>query len=491
MAPVDAEVDCRLEAAEITRRIAREGGPALLFRRVKGHDIPLLTNLLGSESRVCRALGVDTLEEAAGRVQQALKPSGDGWLERLGLGAHGGSVASLAANRVKSGACQQVLRLGSDVQLEELPCTQGSKEAPLPAIASATMLSAEPDSHAQVFLRGDVQISGRDRLTAAWSDMAGAAALLGEYAARQARMPVAVVVGGDPAVHLGAAAPVPSTVDPLGLAGWLREKPLDAVACRTIDLLAPAESDIVIEGFIDAAEGQAETGPRSSPTGRLIGKQPGYTVHVTAITHRANRIFSAAIPQRESSEVCLRDRVMARVFLPLLKMRIPDLVDFDLPMSGGARRLAVVAIRKTHAGQAHQAATSAWAVRPFHFAKLLVVVDADVDVRDAEQVWAAIAHETHPVRDISTHPAPPDPLDPALRPANLGGGWRSTPRGSLPLKAMRRAPHRPLGSRRGKAGRRPLVRVRPGTGARGPWKSINLPPACGKCSARLPGGTIC
>ena len=132
-------------------------------------------------------------------------------------------------------------------------------------------------------------------------------------------MPVAVVIGGDPAVHLAAAAPLPAAVDPLGLAGMLREKPLDAVACRSIDLLAPAESDIVIEGSIDPADAQPRTAPRLSPTARVIREQPGHTIRVTALTHRANRIYAAAVPGIDCNEVCRCDRWMARVFLPYLK----------------------------------------------------------------------------------------------------------------------------------------------------------------------------
>ena len=199
--------------------------------------MPLLTNLLASESRICRALGVETLEEAIGRIDRVLNSSGgEGWLERLRIGSKAGAVASFAANRVKSGACQQIVRLGGDVDLEELPCPRAGADAMTPAMSSATILSAEPDSHAQVFLQGDVQIAGRDRLVAAWSDIATAAPLMQEYASRQAQMPVAVVIGGDPAMHLAASAPMPSAVDPLGLAGLLREKSLDAVACRSIDL---------------------------------------------------------------------------------------------------------------------------------------------------------------------------------------------------------------------------------------------------------------
>ncbi len=421
LAPVDAEVDPCREVAEITRRVARQAGPALLFRCVKGHDIPLLTNLLGSESRICRALGVETIEEAIAHVDRVLNSGGgEGWLERLRVGSRSGAAASFAANRVKSGACQQIVRLGSDVRLEELPCPHAGSEVKTPAIASATILTAEPDSHAQVFLHADIQLSGPDRLIAAWSDIATAIPLFREYASRQARMPVAVVIGGDPAVHLAAAAPMPAAVDPLGLAGLLREKPLDAVACRSIDLVVPAEADIIIEGHIDPTDAETRTAPRFSPTERIIQDQPGHTIHVTAMTHRANRIFPAAVPGRESSEVCLRDRVMARVFLPLLKMRIPELVDFDLPLSGGARHVAIIATDKAYPGQARHVATACWGLRPFCFAKLLVVVDADVDVHDAEQVLAAIAHEAHCVRDVWELAGPGDPLDPTSAWNELG-----------------------------------------------------------------------
>jgi 4-hydroxy-3-polyprenylbenzoate decarboxylase len=260
-------------------------------------------------------------------------------------------------------------------------------------------------------LQGDVQIAGRDRLIATWSDIAAAVPLVQEYAGRQAHMPVAVVIGGDPAVQLAAAAPMPAAVDPLGLAGLLREKPLDAVACRSVDLLVPAESDIVIEGFIDPAQPQTPTAARLSPTDRVIEDQPGFMIQVTAMTHRANRIFPAAIPGMDCNEACLRDRAMARVFLPLLKLRIPELVDFDLPLSGGARRLAIVAVHKTYPGQARQVATACWGLRPFCFAGLLVVVDSRLDVRDAEQVWAAIILEAHLERDVWLQTAPPDPWD--------------------------------------------------------------------------------
>jgi 4-hydroxy-3-polyprenylbenzoate decarboxylase len=237
--------------------------------------------------------------------------------------------------------------------------------------------------------------------------------LIEEYASRQARMPVAVVIGGDPAVQLAAAVPMPAEVEPLGLAGLLREKPLDAVACRSVDLLVPAEADFVLEGYIDPAAAATHASPRFSPTGRILAEQSGHAIQVTALTHRANRIFPAVAPDTIGcNEICLCQKVLARSFLALLKLRIPELVDLDLPLSGGARHVAFLAIRKAYAGQARQTAAVAWGMRPFCWARLLVIFDAEIDVRSADEVWAAIARDAHPVRDVWLQAAPPDPLDP-------------------------------------------------------------------------------
>jgi 4-hydroxy-3-polyprenylbenzoate decarboxylase len=202
-------------------------------------------------------------------------------------------------------------------------------------------------------------------------------------------------------------------VDPLGLAGLLREKPLDAVACRSVDLLVPAESDVIIEGYIDPQEAVRFAEPRLSPSGRVERGRDRHIMHLTAVTHRANRVFPAAVPGNDDNECCVRDRVMSRLFLPYLRLRIPELVDFDLPLSGGARHLAVLAIEKTYKAQARHVATVAWGMRPFEFARLLVVVDANIDVRDEAQILAAIVREANWISDLIELDGPCDPLDPA------------------------------------------------------------------------------
>jgi 4-hydroxy-3-polyprenylbenzoate decarboxylase len=405
LAAVDAEVDPCLEIAEVTRRIARQNGPALLFRNVKGHDIPLVTNLFGTESRILRALGADSIEEATVRIDRALNGGGnEGWLERLRFGGKGGAAASFTANKVKAGACQQVVQIGSDVNLLELPLLVSGEGEKARVVNAAVIISIDPETRAQVFLRGDLHVTDRDAAIIVWSDLGEPSRLTEAYRKLDAKMPVAIVIGGDPSMQLAAAAPLPLTVDPLGVAGLLRERPLEAVPCRSIDVAVPAESDSVIEGFIDPI-----------PKYVLSTDRPDITlaqnVEVAAVTHRTNRVVPVAISEIECNDFWLMKRFMARLFLPYLKQTLRELIDFDLPLSGRARHTAILAIEKTYRGQARHVATVAWGMRPFQFAKLLVVVDADVNVRDTDCVFAAIARETHFKEDIWELAGPCDPID--------------------------------------------------------------------------------
>lgn len=418
---VEAEVDPVLEAAEITGRIGASGGPALLFGSVKGHEIPLLTNLLGTESRICRALGAVSLQEVAGRIAALAQPAEpEGWFERLKTAPHVAALGSLPPRRVKAGPCQQVVRLGRDVDLGVLPALQSAPGEAGRAITAAMLITADPDSHQPVAGRFDLQILAPDRLAVCWAAHDEPARLAAEYRRRNQPMPLAVVLGGDPTVFLAACAPLPPGVDACTLAGLFRQKPLDAVACRSVDLHVPAEAEIVIEGQIDPREPPHMAGPLCTPLGCYSVPHPAPVMHVTAITHRANPIFPAMVPGCPSHEACAIDRALARVFLPLVKLAIPELVDYDLPAFAAARHWLNVSIQKTYAGQARRMANAAWALRQFMFAKMLVIVDEEIDVCDHAAVLAAIAANVNPGRDVFVQQGPPDPFDPAAVPGALG-----------------------------------------------------------------------
>jgi 4-hydroxy-3-polyprenylbenzoate decarboxylase len=338
----------------------------------------------------------------------------ESWFERLKGGAQPTALGSFAPRAVRSAACQQIVRLGSDMNLDELPLLQATSEETGRAITAAPVLSAEPDSHRPVAGRFDLQRIDRTRLAVCWATHDEHARLLGEYRIRNQKMPLAVVIGGDPAFLLAAAAPLPPGSDICAVAGLLREKSLDVVACRGIDLEVPAEAEIILEGFVDPTEPPAMAGSLCGPMGHLTHPQPAPVMHVTAMTHRANPIYAVMAPGRPPNEAVTVARAMQRVFRPLARLAMPELIDYDLPEFAAARHWAAVSIRKTYPGQGRRAAHAAWNLPAMLFAKMLVLVDADVDVRDHRQVLAAVTENMRPDQDVLIEKGPADPFDPTV-----------------------------------------------------------------------------
>ena len=408
---VEEEVNPVCQIAEIVAKDATGGGAAVLFGCVAGYDLPILSNLLATPARISLALGGVSLDDVAGRIARLFDCAApEGWFERLKGGVQPAALASVASRKVKSAACQQIIRLGGDIDLNELPLLQVRPEETVRAIHGVPVFSAEPDSHQPRAARFDVVRLDRGRLAVCWAAHDDHARLLGEYKARQQKMPLAVVIGGDPGFMLASVAPLPPDADLCAVAGLLREKALDVVACRSLDLDVPAEAEIVIEGFIDPLEPPATVGPLCGPTGQLTHPRPAPVMQVTAVTHRANPIYVAMTPSRPPHEACTAARTMHRVFQPLARLAMPDLVAYDLPEFGAARHWAAVSIRATYPGQAHRAAHAAWNLPAMMFAKVLVIVDADVDVCDSGKVLAAMAANMRPDRDIILEQGPPRSL---------------------------------------------------------------------------------
>ncbi|MEE9602762.1 MAG: UbiD family decarboxylase, partial [Thermoguttaceae bacterium] len=368
--------------------------------------------------RICRALNAETLDEVAGRIAAPTQP--EGWFGTITTSPDVAPPATAKPRNVQTGPCQQILNLGSDVDLRRLPLITSASLETAPSITAAVLLTAESNSRRPLAGSWDMQVLGPDRLGVFWSDHDEPARLLGEYVRRGEKMPIATVLGGDPAVLLAARALLPPTADILSLAGLLRERPLDLVPCRGVDLQVPADAEIIIEGYIDPSEPTVEAGPLCMPSGYCTTPRPVPLMQVTAITHRANPVYPAIVPGQPPNEACVIDRALGRIFLPLVRLAIAELVDFDLPQFGAARHWAVLSIRKSHAGQARRVASAAWGMRQFMFAKVLVVVDEDVDVHDQQQVLAAISAEVDPARDVFSQQGPPDPFDPVFEQHGLG-----------------------------------------------------------------------
>jgi 4-hydroxy-3-polyprenylbenzoate decarboxylase len=418
---LEATVDADLEAAEVTRRFAKRGGPAVLFGAPRGFNQPILTNLLGTERRVCHALGVASVQELAQRMADAVSPpEPEGWFEKIKSSASRGALRKLPPKHVKSGPCQQVVRLGADVDLGELPVLRACPEEAGPTITAGQVILADAETGHQHAGRYDLRVVDRNRLAVCWYAHEDPVGLLAGYRLRKSKMPVAVALGGDPATLLAAMAPLGADADALALAGLLRDKPIELVAGRSIPVAVPTDAEMVLEGFIDPEEPPVDVGLLALPNGALVPGPAAPVIHVTAWTHRSNPVYPALVRGEPPNEEVVVARALQQVMLPLVRLAVPELVAYDFPVFGAARHWAFVSIRKQYAGQARRVASALWGLRQLMFVKFLVIVDEEVPVADAAAVWSAVAVHADPGRDVLVQQGPPDPWDPSGSAEQLG-----------------------------------------------------------------------
>ncbi len=420
LARVGVEVDPELEIADITGRVAEGGGPAILFQNIKGVRGAVVTNLLGTERRICRALGIQALAEMTERVRDSL--AGDaagGWLDRLKL-SRDSAGGRWQPRPVKTGACQQVVRLGSDVDLSALPALRSWPGEAGRFFHSAMVLAVDPNDGERYVDRCDLAALDGKRLAMLVAPRQPVSRLLTVYHDRKERMPLAVVLGGDPAYRLIAGSSLAASLSGLPLGGLLRGQPIELVKARTADFGIPADADIVLEGHLDPAADFVEAGPVAASTGFYSVPQPAPVMNVSAITERTSPICPAAIPGQTAADAAALAHAAERIFLPLVQAVVPELVDYALPSWGGQDRYVVLAIRKMYPHQARRVAAAIWGWDPLMTAKVIVIVDADVEVHDSAQVWSRVGTHVHPGRDVFFHSGPGDPSDHAAPIAGLG-----------------------------------------------------------------------
>lgn len=440
---ISPEVDPALEIAAVTERVGLASGPALLFGTVRGHSIPVLANLLGSEARICRALGVDCLADVAVRIAEMTRPGDpESWFEKLRAVPARAELKRLAPRTVRSGICQQVVRLGGDVDLRQIPALQSRPLERDRVATAAQIVSSAAGSPEKAIGRCDVCLVDRDRVALAWLPHDDHARLLAEYARRREPMPLAVVLGGHPAALLAAMAPLPPNADRTAFAGLLRGKPLETVRCRTLDLEIDADAEIVLEGTIGPEEPLYDSGPLGLPGGFYRAPHSAPVMRVAAVTHRANPIFPAMVPGYAGDEASVVAGVLHRWLLPLVRTQIPELVDYDFPLAAASRYCGVVAIRKDYAGQGRKLASALWGMASLMHVKLWVIVDDGVDVADAASVWSAVSAHVAPERDVFVQQGPPDLLDPAAATAVIASRMAIDATAKLPAESLRETPAR-------------------------------------------------
>ena len=425
---ITAPVDPRLEMTEICDRVLRAGGPALLFERPKGSQIPVLGNLFGTTRRVALGMGAEDLAalREIGHTLAFLKepepPKGlrDAW-NSLPIMR---KVLDMAPKTVRSPACQQQVWEGREVDLSRLPiqtCWPGDVG---PLITWGLVVTRGPHKTRQNLGIYRQQVIGPNRVIMRWLAHRGGALDFAEWqrAHPGQPFPVAVALGADPATILGAVTPVPDTLSEYAFAGLLRGSRTELAQCRGSDLQVPASAEFVLEGHIHPDDTALE-GPFGDHTGYYneVERFPVFTID--RITHRDQPIYHSTYTGRPPDEPAVLGMALNEVFVPILQKQFPEILDFYLPPEGCSYRLAVVRMRKQYPGHAKRVMFGVWSfLRQFMYTKFVIVVDEDIDARNwADVIWA-MTTRMDPVRDVHlVENSPIDYLDFASPVAGLGG----------------------------------------------------------------------
>jgi len=419
---VGVEVDPRLEITEIADRCVKSpgGGPALFFTNVRGSRFPLLINALGSKRRMALALGVRDLDDLTDKVTQLLgllKPAP--LVDRIGALFEARSLLGIGPRTVGSGACQEIVIEGDDVDLNELPVITCWPMDAGPFITLPLVFTKNPETGVQNVGMYRMQIFDATSTGMHWQRHKHGREHQ-DASAGDARMPVAVAIGGDPALTYAATAPLPSGVNEMLLAGFLRGRAVPMVRAKTVELQVPADADFVLEGYVDNAELRRE-GPFGDHTG-VYSLADDYPVfHVTCLTRRRDPIYWTTIVGRPPMEDAWLGKATERLFLPLLKQMLPEVVDYDFPIEGGFQNLVIVSVRKRYPGQAKKVMYALWGLgHMMMLTRNIIVVDADVDVHDMRHVAWATLNNVDAGRDLVFAPGPVDVLDHAAPLPALG-----------------------------------------------------------------------
>lgn len=408
-------VSPRLEITEIADRTVKSGGPALLFTDVEGSAMPVAINVFGTRRRMLAALEIASFAEWDERLDAFLdlKPP-DGLLDKLKAIPKVTELASVFPKTVRSGPCQEVVLTGDAVDLSALPVLTCWPQDGGPFLTMPLVITKDAASGKTNVGMYRMQVYDRTTTGMHWQKHKDGAGQARGYEKEGRRMEVAAAIGGDPATVFSAVAPLPPGISEFLFAGFLRGEAVSLVPAKTVDLLVPAEAEIVLEGYVDPSERRRE-GPFGDHTGFYSLDDDFPVFHVTAVTRREKPVYLTTIVGRPPMEDGFMGEAVERLFLPLVKKAIPELVDMHLPVEGIFHNLMLVSIDKRYPGHARKTMHAIWGTGQMMFSKVIVVLDADVNVHDpAEVVWRALT-AIDPERDIELVRGPVDELDFAAR----------------------------------------------------------------------------
>ena len=417
---VSREVDPYLEITEITDRVSKAGGPAVLFEHVKGSEYPVLMNAKGSYKRMAMALGVDSLETKKKEIEelitwafsQAKSIDIPSIIPKLSL------FRAFFPKRVKRAACQEIVE--KEVDLYKLPVLTCWPQDGGPFFTLPLVFTKDPETGVSNVGMYRMQVFDKQTTGMHWHIHKDGSHFYQKYKSRGERMPVAVSLGGDPAITYAATAPLPEGIYEMLFAGFLRGKPVEMVNCLTVPLQVPSDSEFVLEGYVDPSEPLRTEGPFGDHTGyySLQGEYPVF--HVTCMTRKQKPVYPATIVGKPPMEDCYMAKATERLFLPLLQLVIPEILDLELPLSGVFHNCAIVSIRKRYPGQVQKVMHALWGMGQMMYTKMIIVLDAEVDVHDLQTVMWKVFNNIDGRRDIILSDGPLDALDHASSQALFG-----------------------------------------------------------------------
>ena len=415
---VAAEVDPDLEVTEIVDRTVKAGGPALLFENPRGSRHPLLINQFGTERRTALGFGVESLDALGERVADVLEMQPPAGLADKIRGLKKlKSIADSRPRTVRTGPSQEVVLTGDDVDLDLLPIQRCWPGDPAPFVTLPAVITHDP--HTGTRNVGMYRMQKVDRRTTYmhWQIHKDGRA---DYLATDGRIPVAVALGLDPITAYSASAPLPKHVDELMLAGFLRGEPVELVRAKTVEIDVPAHAEIVLEGTIEKDELGLE-GPFGDHTGYYTAAEPFPVFRLSAITMRRDAIYPSIVVGKPPQEDAWLGKATERLFLPAVRLTVPEIVDYDLPVAGAFHNCAIVSIRKAFPGHAQKVMHAIWGLGMLSLTKSVVVVDAHVNVHDYEEVFFYVGANVDPKRDVLLSEGPLDHLDHAPTRQFVGG----------------------------------------------------------------------
>ncbi len=407
---IKIEVDPELEIAEITDRISKSNGPALLFENVKGYKIPVLTNAFGSIERMKIALETDDLDAIGSELTAIIQPESFPitFADKLKTLPKLAKLASYMPKTVKTGCCKEII-IRDNPSFAEIPVLKCWPLDAGPFITLPLVFTKDPVTGARNLGMYRMQIFDNNRAGMHWHIHKGGAEHLDRLPSEE-RLQVAVALGCDPAVIYSSTAPLPSGIDELIFAGFLRKEPVRMIKCETVDLEVPANAEIILEGYIDPKEKILE-GPFGDHTGYYSLADYYPVFHLTCITRRKNPIYPATVVGRPPMEDAYLGKATERIFLPMMKLILPEVVDINMPPEGVFHNCLIVSIKKSYPGHARKVMNALWGMGLMMLTKLIIVVDSNVDVHNLSEVAWRVFNNIDAGRDIALMEGPLDALD--------------------------------------------------------------------------------